>query len=261
MIIPKNLVDKVRHYLGLNMYETQIWLALLSHGIATAGELAEASGVPRSRAYDILNSLSKKGLVVVKESGRPIKYMAVPLEQALKNLEKYYEAEAVKAKQEFENLRNSEFFKKLREQYSQAKQFVDSTDLVGLIREKLGIYSHLVGRLASAKKELRIFAMPEDVKELEKHYLDVIKNAKAKGVSIKLIVPEGTEVGELGKYCEVKTTAVPIPRAIVLDGKEAMVMVADPSEIHPSFDSGVWAASEILAATLNKMFDEIWHGQ
>ena len=46
MIIPKRVVGRVKHFIGLNLYETQIWLALLSHGVATAGELAEAAGVP-----------------------------------------------------------------------------------------------------------------------------------------------------------------------------------------------------------------------
>ena len=86
MIIPRNLVERVKHFLGLNQYETQIWLALLNSGIATAGELAEAAGVPRSRSYDVLESLAKKGLVVIKAEGRPIKYVAVPPEQALENL-------------------------------------------------------------------------------------------------------------------------------------------------------------------------------
>ena len=61
MIIDKDLLKKVRSSFDLNEYEVKIWTALLSKGVATAGELAEISNVPRSRSYDVLESLEKRG--------------------------------------------------------------------------------------------------------------------------------------------------------------------------------------------------------
>jgi sugar-specific transcriptional regulator TrmB len=49
MIIKPELVKKIKDYFGLNIYETKVWMALLGKGIASAGEMAEQSGVPRSR--------------------------------------------------------------------------------------------------------------------------------------------------------------------------------------------------------------------
>ena len=62
MIIKQELVKKIRDYFSLNIYETKVWLALLSKGVASAGEIAEMSGVPRSRTYDVLERLEKQGL-------------------------------------------------------------------------------------------------------------------------------------------------------------------------------------------------------
>ena len=62
---------------GLNTYEARIWAALLSRGVSTAGELSDIANVPRSRSYDVLESLEKKGFVVMKV-GKPIKYLAIP---------------------------------------------------------------------------------------------------------------------------------------------------------------------------------------
>ena len=76
MIVKDEFLNKLRQYFNLNLYEVKIWTALLSRGISTAGELSEIGNVPRSRAYDILESLEKKGFVVMK-LGKPIKYLAV----------------------------------------------------------------------------------------------------------------------------------------------------------------------------------------
>ena len=76
MIIKPELVNQIKEYFGLNIYETKVWLALLGKGIASAGEIAEISRVPRSRTYDVLESLEKQGFAVMK-LGKPVKYIAV----------------------------------------------------------------------------------------------------------------------------------------------------------------------------------------
>ena len=60
----------------MNIYETKVWLALLSKGIASAGDIAKISRVPRSRAYDVLESLEKKGFAIEK-LGKPIMYIGI----------------------------------------------------------------------------------------------------------------------------------------------------------------------------------------
>ncbi len=258
MIFPKKLVDRVRHFLGLNMYEAQIWLALLAHGIASAGELADSANVPRSRAYDILESLRKKGLVVLKEEGRPAKYMAVPPAQALENLKKFYEEEAEVNKANLEKLLDAPAFKRLQDIYKKGAQLLELPELVGLVREKANVFRHLHTLIRNANKELRIMAMPEDVKELVENHMDALKAAAARGVKIKLLVPEGTEVGELAKIAEVRYTKAPITRALVKDGNEVVMLFLNPREAHPAFESGVWASSAYLANTFNKLFEEAW---
>ena len=66
MIVGEQFLSKLKHF-GLNSYQAKLWTALLSRGVATAGELSDISNVPRSRAYDVLQSLAEKGFVVVRE--------------------------------------------------------------------------------------------------------------------------------------------------------------------------------------------------
>ena len=66
MIANSELIKKIREHFSLNIYETKVWVALLGKGIATAGEIAEISSVPRSRTYDVLESLEKRGFAIEK---------------------------------------------------------------------------------------------------------------------------------------------------------------------------------------------------
>ena len=81
MVINKKFMNKLKDF-GLNSYEVKIWAALLSRGISSAGELSDISNVPRSRAYDVLESLEKKGFIVMK-IGKPLKYIAVPPQEVI----------------------------------------------------------------------------------------------------------------------------------------------------------------------------------
>ncbi|MEM4263389.1 MAG: helix-turn-helix domain-containing protein, partial [Candidatus Woesearchaeota archaeon] len=87
MIVKEEFLSKLRRIFSLNLYEVKIWAALLSRGVATAGELSDIANVPRSRSYDVLESLEKKGFVVMK-LGKPIKYIAVPPSEVLERVKK-----------------------------------------------------------------------------------------------------------------------------------------------------------------------------
>src|SRR3989338_2041302 len=96
MIVKDEFLGKLRGFFSLNLYEVKIWTALLSRGVSTAGELSDIANVPRSRSYDVLESLEKKGFVIMK-LGKPIKYIAVPpkevVERVKKNVQDYAKAE------------------------------------------------------------------------------------------------------------------------------------------------------------------------
>jgi len=48
--------------LGLNAYETKIYLALLDNPRSTAAEIAKHSGVPQNRVYDVMEALINRKL-------------------------------------------------------------------------------------------------------------------------------------------------------------------------------------------------------
>jgi sugar-specific transcriptional regulator TrmB len=59
MVASIQVLDALKS-IGLNLYERKIFVALLARGVATAAEVSEIAKVPRSRSYDILESLGDK---------------------------------------------------------------------------------------------------------------------------------------------------------------------------------------------------------
>ena len=110
MLIQKESIQELRERFKLNIYEIKIWTALLSRGIAAASELAEISGVPRSRCYDVLESLEKKGFIIMK-IGKPIKYIAVHPDAVLERVKKTLEEDAEQQIETVEQLAEQDIFK------------------------------------------------------------------------------------------------------------------------------------------------------
>ncbi|KQM11627.1 hypothetical protein AOA80_07185 [Methanomassiliicoccales archaeon RumEn M1] len=71
------MVDIVKHLvrLGLSEYEAKAYIATVALGEGTVNEISKESGVPRSRAYDIMERLASKGLVEMGNT-TPICYRA-----------------------------------------------------------------------------------------------------------------------------------------------------------------------------------------
>ena len=66
--------------IGLTLYESEAYVALTSLISATAAEIAEKSGIPRSKIYDVLKGLVEKNFIEV-EDGRPqIYHVKSPME-------------------------------------------------------------------------------------------------------------------------------------------------------------------------------------
>ena len=142
MIVKEEFLSKLRRYFSLNLYEVKIWTALLSRGVSTAGELSDIADVPRSRSYDVLESLEKKGFVVMK-LGKPIKYLAVPPQEVLERVKKNVKEDAKNRIGRLEELKETEVIGELNALHSQGVELVDPADLSGSLRGRHNLYNHL----------------------------------------------------------------------------------------------------------------------
>ncbi len=74
--------------IGLTMYEAQAYTTLTSLISATADEVSQNSGIPRSKIYDVLKKLNEKQFLEIEE-GRPLTYnVKSPVEVLTREKEK-----------------------------------------------------------------------------------------------------------------------------------------------------------------------------
>jgi len=66
----ESVVEKLQR-IGLTEYEAKAYLSLLTNHVNSAAKLSEKSGVPRTKIYQVLESLERKGWIMIY-SGIPL---------------------------------------------------------------------------------------------------------------------------------------------------------------------------------------------
>jgi len=261
MIVKDAFLGKLREAFNLNIYEVKIWTALLSRGISNAGELSEISEVPRSRTYDVLESLEKKGFVIMK-LGKPIKYIAVEPEEIVKRVKKLYKDISDEKIQKLEEVKKTNMFKDLELLYVQGIQYVDAGDLSGSLKGRDGIYEHLGKLLSDAKKSVVIVTTEEGLNRKGEYLKKNLKKLKTNKIKVRIVAPitkvNADIVKELLPLAEIRNTQRINARFTVVDDKDVMFMVLDDKDVHPSYDVGVWINTPFFATALSNMFEGIW---
>jgi len=261
MIVKEDFLNKLRQYFGLNLYEAKIWTALLSRGVSTAGELADIGTVPRSRAYDILESLEKKGFVVMK-LGKPIKYLIVEPKEVIERVKRLLREDAEEDVKRLDDLRGTDLLKELEMLHKTGIEFVEPTDLSGAIRGRHNIYSHIDLMIRNAEKSVTLMTTSKGLLRKAEIFRPAFEKLKKRGVKIRIATQlnkESTQVAkELNKLAEVRYADKINARFCLVDGKELTFMVMNDDNVHPSYDIGVWVNTPYFASAMESMFDLAW---
>jgi HTH-type transcriptional regulator, sugar sensing transcriptional regulator len=261
MIVKDEFLGKLRRYFSLNLYEVKIWTALLSRGVSTAGELSDIANVPRSRSYDVLESLEKKGFVVMK-LGKPIKYIVVPPEEVVTRVKKNMKTDADERIKRLENLKGTDVLIELSNLYTQGIDLVEPTDLAGSLRGRHNLYNHLDLMIRNAEKSVNLVTTAQGFVRKVEGLKPTFDGLKKKGVKVKIAVPSSKEskeaLKELGNSAEVRFTKNLNARFCVVDGKELVFMVLDDKEVHPTYDVGIWINTPFFASALDGLFHNAW---
>jgi sugar-specific transcriptional regulator TrmB len=260
VIVKEEFLSKLRRYFSLNLYEVKIWAALLSRGVSTAGELSDIANVPRSRSYDVLESLEKKGFVVMK-LGKPIKYLAVPPQEVLERVKKNMKEDADERVKRLEELKNTEILNELNALHTQGVELVEPTDLSGSLRGRHNLYNHLELTIRNAEESVIIMTTSQGLMRKVEGLKPTFEKIKKRGVKIRIAAPITKEtlpaVKDISDVAEVRHTPSKA-RFCVVDGKEIIFMVIDDSEVHPTYDIGIWVNTPFFANAMQELFDLAW---
>lgn len=253
MIVKKEMIAKIKDYFDLNIYETKVWLALLNKGSASAGEIATDSGVPRSRTYDVLESLEKKGFAIVK-LGKPVKYLGVKPKVILEKLKNNVRTSADERVKALSVLRDTNEFKQLEELYNVGINPVRREDLSAAIKGRSTIATHLREIIDSAEKEVILCMNAEEIKDKEGLFEDSFNELKKRNVEIKMALYGDSEIiEELRKSFGFEIKEINFDsKFFIIDRSQVLFFLNKESKKN---DQAIWISSEFFSLGFAELFD------
>ncbi len=259
MIVQKDFLNKLKDF-GLNSYESKLWIALLSRGVSTAGELSDISNVPRSRAYDVLESLEKKGFIIVKV-GKPIKYLAVPPGEVVERVQKKILVDAEQKNKVLADLKTSDILSQLNTLHTEGVKLVDPTDKSGAFRGRDKVHEHLTSMIKSAQKSITIMTSKEGLERKYDALGNHLRRAAKAGVEIRFATATNANkevVSALSKFGKVQAHKNNTARFLLVDNKEMLLFLTDDAKVHKSYDCAVWVEAPHFVNYFGTLFEQQW---
>jgi sugar-specific transcriptional regulator TrmB len=257
-IVNEQLTKKIKDYFDLNIYETKVWLALLTRGISSAGEIAETSNVPRSRTYDVLESLEKRGFVIQK-LGKPVKYLAVKPDNVIEKLKSNTVRYAEEKVDILSKLKGTTEYLELEMLHKNGIEPIKNHEMSTAIKGRSNLYVQMRDVMDSAQKSLYVTSSAFELSSKQKMFKDVFLKLKKRGVDIKVMInDDAKEAEKLSKKLGAEVKSKPINARFVIADKTELIFTMNPNSIHEDFDYGVWINSSFFTNSIAYMFELAW---
>jgi len=237
---------------GLNSYETKLWLTLLSEGPLVVGELSDIANVPRSRSYDVLESLEKKGFIHIKKR-KPVRCETIPPNLVIENMKKRIKKTLEEEKAPLNKLKTKKLFLELENIYKINLNTNKQTNPPGLFKNKTNIKNQLQYMIKKSKKFVYIIdsggETPSTIQFLAKH----LPALEEKGVIVNLMVNGAfTKKKKInGQNLKLKETNLP-NRLCIVDGNEMLFMLSGDKEV------AVLVKTPTFIKSVVELFEKQW---
>lgn len=259
MVASIQVLDALKS-IGLNLYERRIFVALLAKGVATAAEVSEIAKVPRSRSYDILESLADKGFVMVQPS-KPIKYVALPPKEAMERTKQTLRIRHDETIDRINRLVESEILKDLDELYKKGLDIVQPTELTGTLKGKYMIDRQMKSAFRDAKKHIDIITTEQGLGDLYSNHFRVLKKVCRNGIKLRIVAPLGdnTTTSAFSEIAEMKNIETPLGRMAIIDDNNLMFALTDENNVHETQDIAFWTNSPHAVKNIaTPLFEKAW---
>jgi sugar-specific transcriptional regulator TrmB len=192
--------DKLK-YLGFSQYEITCYLTLAAQHPINGSQLSSISGVARSRVYDVLRNMVRKGLVLDIGGGL---YVPLPPEELYKRLQRQFDGslEALKDR--------------LNGNASEA-----AYEFIWVIRGHAQVIAKAREMIAGASKELYVRLFPDAGRLLKED----LKLAETRGVGIRYIA-----MGTTPDSFKIQVTHPNVDHLLETIGGRSFDVIADRSE-------------------------------
>ncbi len=224
---------------AFSKYESACYLALVAQHPSNGSQLSRRSGIARSRIYDVLRGLIKKGIVFEIEKGC---YVPLPFEELKKRFRSQFES-------------NLELLEK---QLAAVTQEVDYEYLLTL-RGREAALAKAVEIIAAAERELYLRLFPPTWDCLE----SPLRQAAARGVGVRLIA-----MGAIPPVFDIQVSHPEVAGLYEKLGGETIDIIADRTEAlvgmfeaqHPDQSPVIWTRNRwFVTANRDSLRHDFYH--
>src|SRR3989338_5455016 len=253
MIIKQELVKRIKEYFDLNIYETKVWLALLSKGLASAGEVAELSGVPRSRTYDVLESLEKRGFAIAK-IGKPVKYLAVKPTEVIEKMKSNLLHDVQERVKSLVNLKTTPEYIELEQLHTTGISPIKSHEIIGSLKVRANVMAKIRELLENSNKEVLICTSALDFEDKSRILVPALEKLSKGNIKIRLALSGETDkINKLNAKLSIKAKHTESnARVFISDKTEALLMVTPQNS---EDEIGIWLSSPYFTDYLVRMLE------
>ena len=241
--------------LGLTRYEALAYIGLTKLITSNADEIAEVSNVPRSKIYEILNELERKGFVEI-ERIRPLKYTAVEPNVIFKKEKDKFISDV----EESEN--------RLEEIYKDKISEVQAP--VWLIRNKEKILNKEAEIIKKASSSITVrmgFLLEGEGDIMIKAFKEIPRSVKIRIIANEYCYVNDKKYEIIDKFknanlsnLEIVNADLPVVKILICDGKEVFGTFANFTDnnnsVIPETAVGVCNQYEAICATFEKNFQK-----
>jgi sugar-specific transcriptional regulator TrmB len=247
-------VLNVLQSLGLSDYESKVYFGLVLLGPAKASEISKQAEVPRSKIYEVLESLIEKQLVEVSKE-KPKLFKAIDPEIAIKAMIANKEEELEILEERAKNLIKELHFLPKEEKLAE-----------GIWEQESGKSIEVLNKLAEMIRRARKYVI--DITRdfsTSQALKDAIKDCLRRNVKVRMICLGINE----DNYYRAKwyiDQKIPIrvfetkihPRILVVDGKE-VAMRLDKNPLAKRFEfKSIWSSDPSFVSMMDNYLKNLW---
>ena len=265
--------------LGLNLYESRAYIALLNAKQLTAKEVGQSALIPQSRTYDVMESLTRKGFALATPASPP-SYVPVPPRDVLGS---YYNSERKRIQAHVSKIHEEAQSKleAVREAYlsltrdfpgaARGKEF--ESDKVWVLKERENIENTLLGFIKDAKSEILRITKPPELKSnrpLDPFYIVGLENQRLvfdalkrkvemKWLSLAREIPTylGLDVGEPPERRYLEREEDITEKFLIADNHSVLLNLHDP--LSPAYGYVALAMQSKAASSIFRdHFEKMW---
>ncbi|MEK6892957.1 MAG: helix-turn-helix domain-containing protein [Nanoarchaeota archaeon] len=253
MMIKPELVKRIKDYFNLNIYETKVWLSLLSKGIASAREVADLSGVPRSRTYDVLESLEKRGFAITKV-GKPVKYISVKPTEIIEKMKGNVMQEAHDKVKSLVTLKETQEYTELVQLHNSGITPIKACDITGSLKGRANVLSRLRELLENSKDEVVISTTVLDFEDKSRVIGAVLEKLNKNNIKVKLGLSGDVEkIKKINAKFNLKAKQIESSaRAFISDKKEAVFLITPENSDE---EIGIWFNAPFFTESMAGIFE------